>query len=133
MNVTIYTLPGCPHCARARRILQRLDAEFDEVDGRGVAGFRSVLAATTGGWTVPQIVIGDHPIGGADELARLRRLGVLQWMLAGKPFPAPTRRRRVTRQSLVRWMRGPGSHPAGTELVWRDRYGSPTSDPTKPL
>ena len=36
----------------------------------------------TGGWTVPQIVIDDRPVGGYTELWRLDREGRLDELLA---------------------------------------------------
>ncbi len=44
--------------------------------------FRSTLRDLTGGWTVPQIVIDDEPIGGYTELWRLDRAGELDELLA---------------------------------------------------
>jgi glutaredoxin 3 len=40
------------------------------------------LHALTGGWTVPQILIDDEPIGGYAELWRLDRSGALDKRLA---------------------------------------------------
>lgn len=60
-QITIYTLPGCPRCARARALLKRRGLRFQEVSGSGVPGFREEIAALTGGWTVPQIVIDEQP------------------------------------------------------------------------
>ena len=45
-------------------------------------GFRARLNELTGGWTVPQIVIGDRPIGGYTELWRLDREGLLDELVA---------------------------------------------------
>jgi glutaredoxin 3 len=44
--------------------------------------FRSKLRDLTGGWTVPQILIDDEPIGGYTELWRLDRDGRLDELLA---------------------------------------------------
>ena len=40
------------------------------------------LIDLTGGWTVPQILIDDRPIGGYTELVRLDRDGRLDELLA---------------------------------------------------
>jgi len=44
----------------------------------GVTDFRGLLAERTGGRTVPQIVIRGEPVGGARDLARLQRRGVVR-------------------------------------------------------
>ena len=45
-------------------------------------GFRATLFDLTGGWTVPQILIGGRPIGGYTELRQLDREGRLDDLLA---------------------------------------------------
>lgn len=85
-QITVYTLPGCVHCARARALLRRRKLPFDEIDGRGARDFRRQLATLTGGSTVPQIVIDGEPIGGADRLASLDLLGVLGAIATGEQF-----------------------------------------------
>ena len=54
--------------------------ELARVDGD--PGFRTRLYDLTGGWTVPQILIGDRPIGGYSELRELEREGRLDELLA---------------------------------------------------
>ena len=44
--------------------------------------FRAHLHELTGGWTVPQILIDDKPIGGYTELWRLDREGALDELVA---------------------------------------------------
>jgi len=43
---------------------------------------RQAVFEATGGWTVPQILIDDRPIGGYTELWRLDRDGRLDELLA---------------------------------------------------
>lgn len=99
--VLMYTLAGCVHCHRARRLLASLDIPYDERRLDGVAGFRALLAERTGGWTVPQVVIGDEPVGGASDLARLQRRGVLLARIRGDTFPVEVQRRRLTPGRLL--------------------------------
>ena len=99
--VVMYTLAGCPHCTRARAILTRLAVPFEERAGDGVPRFRALLAERTGGWTVPQIVVRGEPIGGAAELARLERRGVLVALVDGEPFPVARVRRRLSLPRLA--------------------------------
>jgi glutaredoxin 3 len=103
VDIVLYTLPGCVHCARAKRLLGRRDLPFQEVDGTASLDFRRRLAQLTGGVTVPQIVIDGAPIGGSDHLARLDRLGVLEAIATGEPFPIARELRRISPGSLIRW------------------------------
>ena len=43
---------------------------------------RDDLAKLTGGYTVPQIIINDNPIGGFNELLQLNKSGELNKLLA---------------------------------------------------
>ena len=99
--VTMYTLSGCVHCARARRLLARRGIEFREVRGDGDPGFRRMLRELTGRATVPQITIGGVPVGGASELARLDRRRILVPLARGASFPLAVARRRFNPVGLV--------------------------------
>jgi len=99
-DVTVYTLPGCLHCGRARRRLHRHDVAFREISGEGDHRFRDRLLELTGGLTVPQIVIDGEAIGGADELAHLDRRGVLASRLSREASPYPGVRRRLAARKI---------------------------------
>ena len=43
---------------------------------------RDDLSTLTGGYTVPQIIINDNPIGGFNELLQLNQSGKLKKLLA---------------------------------------------------
>jgi len=103
-RVVVHVLSGCPHCWRATTLLDRRGVEYEVVSGDGVPGFRRRLRKLTGESTVPQIVIGDRPIGSADQLARLNRLGVLEALLAGSPFPLVRVRQRRWARRQARWV-----------------------------
>jgi glutaredoxin-like protein len=65
--VTLFTRPGCPHCARAKKALAEHGHPWEEIVlGKDVTT-RS-LRAVTGKGTVPQVYVGGRHIGGADEL-----------------------------------------------------------------
>ncbi len=67
LDVTLFTKPGCPFCARAKSLLAENGIDYEEIVlGREVT-IRSVRAAT-GAEKVPQIFIGGIRIGGSDEL-----------------------------------------------------------------
>ena len=61
---------------------RRLGLEYEEVHLDDDPAFRARLHELTGGWTVPQILIDDRPIGGYTELWRLDREGRLDALLA---------------------------------------------------
>ena len=78
----MYTTRWCGYCVRAKALLDARGLEFDEVSLDDDPAFRQHLFDLTGSWTVPQIMIGDRPIGGYTELWRLDRTGALDELLA---------------------------------------------------
>ena len=64
----VFTKPGCPHCARAKALLEANGVVFEEVPlGKSITF--STIRAVSGRGTAPQVFIGGRHIGGADELA----------------------------------------------------------------
>lgn len=85
-RVEIYTTPTCPFCHRAKALLTRKGAAFEEIDVTAEAGLRAAMTQRANGRrTVPQIFIGARHIGGSDELQALEDAGKLDPMLAGSP------------------------------------------------
>lgn len=82
-KIVIYTTKICPYCVRAKMLLQRKGAAFEEVDVSYDDEMRRRLVTMTGQRTVPQIFINDRHIGGCDELYALDRQGALDPLLAG--------------------------------------------------
>jgi glutaredoxin 3 len=80
--VRIYLTDWCPFCSRARMLLDRKGLSYEEIDVDGDQPTRKWLAETTGQRTIPQIFIGDEPVGGYTELANLERTGTLDQKLA---------------------------------------------------
>lgn len=76
-KVTVYTTKVCPYCLRAKSLLAKRGVAFDEVDVSSDGEKRTWLVQRTGQKTVPQIFIGDVPVGGSDELAQLDHEGEL--------------------------------------------------------
>jgi len=76
-RIRIYTTRWCGYCVRAKALLDSLGYDYEEVHLDDDEGFRATLQELTGGWTVPQILIDDRPIGGYTELWRLDREGRL--------------------------------------------------------
>jgi len=81
MHVTLYTTTWCGYCRRAKALLDEKGIAYEEIDLDGDPAFRQRLRDLTGGWTVPQIVIGGNPVGGYAELRRLDRDGRLDDLL----------------------------------------------------
>jgi len=68
-EITIFTRPGCPHCARARQLLDERGLAYEDVRvGDSVS--RKGLRAVAGSDRVPQVFIAGEHVGGADDLAR---------------------------------------------------------------
>jgi glutaredoxin 3 len=80
--IRMYTTRWCGYCVRAKALLKARGIAFEEITLDDEPGFREKLFELTGGWTVPQIVIGDEVIGGYTELWRLDRSGALPEKLA---------------------------------------------------
>ena len=66
-EVTLFTKPGCPHCARAKKLLSDKKFIFEEIELSNKLTITS-LRNITGRDTVPQVYIGGKHIGSADEL-----------------------------------------------------------------
>jgi glutaredoxin-like protein len=65
--VVVFAKPGCPHCARAKSMLDRNGLAYEVVElGKGITF--STIRAVSGKGTAPQVFIGGRNIGGADEL-----------------------------------------------------------------
>ena len=81
-RVRIYSTRWCAYCVRAKALLDARGIEYEEVFLDDDPAFRQRLFDLTGGWTVPQILIDELPIGGYTELWRLDRDGGLAERLA---------------------------------------------------
>lgn len=80
--VTIYTTSACSYCHAAKRLLRQKAVEFKEFDLTGDwEGRRKLVSMADGATTVPQIWVGDHHVGGCDELYLLEENGELDRLL----------------------------------------------------
>jgi glutaredoxin 3 len=77
-RIQMYTTAWCGYCVRAKALLEQRGLPFEEIRIDDDPNFRTKLEELTGGWTVPQIVIDDEPIGGFSELWQLDRAGALE-------------------------------------------------------
>jgi len=81
-TIRMYTTRWCGYCVRAKALLDSKGVPYEEIHLDEDLDFRTTLRDLTGGWTVPQILIDEKPIGGYTELWRLDRAGALDELLA---------------------------------------------------
>ena len=83
-KVVMYSTAVCPYCQRAEMLLkQRGVTEIEKILIDLDPAQRDAMMQKTGRRTVPQIYIGEHHVGGFDDLAALDRQGALAPLLAG--------------------------------------------------
>ncbi len=83
-KIDMYTKFACPFCVRAKHLLEKKGAEFNEYDiTMGGEKRDEMMARAPQARTVPQIFIGDTHVGGSDDLAALEAAGKLDALLAG--------------------------------------------------
>ena len=80
-RIKIYTTPICPYCVRAKALLKKKGANFEEIDVLMDRGARKEMERKSGQRTVQQIFIGDTHVGGSDDLNALDRKGALDPLL----------------------------------------------------
>jgi glutaredoxin 3 len=81
-KVTIYTTDPCARCGKAKALLRRHGATWDEINLTKDPDGRAELSARTGLLTFPQIVVDGVTLGGLAELETLEAGGELAGVLA---------------------------------------------------
>jgi len=77
-EIVMYSSGWCPYCVRARALLERKGLAFREIKIDEHPAERDTMLARSGGRrTVPQIFVGDHHVGGFDDLYALDKAGKL--------------------------------------------------------
>ena len=85
-TIRVYTTPFCPYCVRAKSLLKKKGAEFEEIDIMMDEDARQEMQANSGGArTVPQIFINGTHVGGFDDLFELDAKGMLDKLLDRSP------------------------------------------------
>ncbi len=82
-EVTMYSTAVCPYCDRAERLLVSKGVKIRKIRVDLDPELRVAMMQRTGRRTVPQIYIGEHHVGGCDDLYALDRAGELDALLAG--------------------------------------------------
>lgn len=80
--VIMYTSPYCGFCSAAKRLLDDKGVAYSEIDTFADKARREEMIERAGRRTVPQIFIGEHHVGGYDELHALDVRGELDALLA---------------------------------------------------
>jgi glutaredoxin 3 len=84
LKVTMYCTEVCPYCVRAEHLLKKRGvSEIEKIRIDLLPEQRDIMVAKTGRRTVPQIYIGEHHVGGFDDMAELDSQGGLLPLLNG--------------------------------------------------
>ena len=80
-QVEIYCSNFCIYCTMALQLLDRKGVNYKKLDIDGNNELRSEMQERSRRHTVPQIFIGDHHVGGCDDMMALERAGELDALL----------------------------------------------------
>jgi glutaredoxin 3 len=75
--VTLYTTDRCGSCVGAKKLLEKRGISYQEVNLSRDPDGRTQLQRLTGMFTFPQLVVGEHLVGGFTELLAADREGRL--------------------------------------------------------
>nr|WP_315052444.1 glutaredoxin 3 [uncultured Brevundimonas sp.] len=82
-DIVIYTKPGCPYCSRAKALLERKGADYQEIVASNDPALKAEMVEKSGGKaTFPQIFIDGKHVGGCDDIHALDARGGLDPLLA---------------------------------------------------
>ena len=77
-NVTVYMGPMCAFCDAAKRLLNRNNIPYKEINIATEDGKKDeMLAKSNGRRTIPQIFFNEYHVGGYEELRALEKKGEL--------------------------------------------------------
>ena len=79
--IKIYSTNWWGSCIAAKKMLDDMDMSYEEINIEKEDISRDDLVQLTGGYTVPQIIINDNPVGGFNELLQLNQTGKLKELL----------------------------------------------------
>jgi glutaredoxin 3 len=85
VKVSMYCTAYCPYCIMAEKLLARKGIlAIDKIRVDLEPARREEMMRRTARRTVPQIYIGEHHVGGFDDLSDLDRAGKLDGLLRGE-------------------------------------------------
>ena len=77
-NITVYSGPMCGYCDAAKRLLERNNLSYTEIDVSLKESLREeMIKKANGKRTIPQIFFDDYHVGGYQELRELEKAGNL--------------------------------------------------------
>ena len=82
-EVVMYTTRLCGFCRAAKKLLDGKGVEYQTIAVDFDSEKRQEMMQRSGRRTVPQIFIGDHHVGGFDDLSELDSDGKLDELLTG--------------------------------------------------
>ncbi len=80
-EITIYSSKFCGFCVAAERLFKSKDIEYKLIKVDEDPSQFEHMVEITGRRTVPQIYIGEHHVGGFDELSAINQTGELKALL----------------------------------------------------
>ena len=82
MKILVYSSMLCPYCFAAKKLLKKLNLNFEEVlVDNDPKKKNQMIKLSRGKTTVPQIFFGENHIGGYDDLKRFYNDGKLSLFL----------------------------------------------------
>ena len=84
-KVLIYTSANCPYCTWSKRLLDKKQANYDEIRVDQDETARAELQLRTQRASVPQIFIDDFHVGGYQDMVELDQEGKLDKLLSDTP------------------------------------------------
>lgn len=81
-EVKIYSSKFCGYCVAAERLLTNKGVSYEVIKVDEDPAMYHLMTEKTGRRTVPQIFIGEHHVGGFDDLSAINRSGELDSLLS---------------------------------------------------
>jgi len=81
-NITVYTTEPCSFCTRVKQLLTARGYEYSEINLARDPDGRAQLVELTGMMSFPQVIVGDHLVGGYDQTAAADQSGELAKLVA---------------------------------------------------
>ena len=82
MKILVYSSMLCPYCFAAKKLLKKLNLNFEEVLVDNDSKIKNqMIKLSKGRTTVPQIFFGENHVGGYDDLKRFYNEGKLNLLL----------------------------------------------------